>query len=265
MSKPLDPLLSSMTLKPNEVHLWVINEYDALVANMFDVYLSLLSPNELHRLSGFSSEQRKQQYQTTYAALKSITSAYIPVASRDNIQFVADRFGKPRLIDESIPLQFNLSHSEGRIVIGFAAQQAIGIDIEKIQARRNMRAIAERYFHSDEWENQVQQDALGAERYFYKLWVLKEAFIKAEGKGFAIPLHQFYFDFSKMDAPELVQLSSKRYSKKKWIFQHRFLESNYSLAFALEAIENNSKIKVVVRQYIPHYSVSIMNNFSSKK
>lgn len=245
---------ASLVLKPNQVHLWLIDQQDVLAVDMLPTYAELLSDNELKRMAELQSTKRKQQYLITRAALRSIVTFYRPNTAWHDSKFTENSFGKPALMHGG--MHFNLSHSADKIVIGFSAKQSIGVDIEQIQERKNLSKIAEKYFHFREWEENISEKGTNKEHLFYKLWTLKEAFIKAKGTGLKTPLHQFYFDLSQQGMPLLVQHSTELDSSSNWMFQHKYLQPNYSLAVALEDIDNNNALKVIARQYVPLHSTS---------
>lgn len=89
--------------------------------------------------------------------------------------------GKP----EMEGIYFNLSHSHD-IVICAVSDSPIGCDIERIKDAP--LRIAERYFSKNECE---QLDALPCEEksdLFYRLWTIKESYLKMTGEGLQVPL-----------------------------------------------------------------------------
>ena len=101
--------------------------------------------------------------------------------------------GKPYL--EGNPLYFNLSHS-GSYVLCAVSSAPVGCDIE-IAATPNLR-MAQRFFCPEEtqWIQNGQSSTLQADR-FYRLWTLKESYVKAIGQGLQLPLNRFCFDLSR--------------------------------------------------------------------
>ncbi|MCQ4635721.1 4'-phosphopantetheinyl transferase superfamily protein [Anaerovorax odorimutans] len=96
-------------------------------------------------------------------------------------------YGKPLLAD--LPqLCFNISHSQQRAVCGISDGE-IGVDVEK-RARISVSDLS-RYFTENERAYLGRWQGKEKEREFYRLWTLKESFMKAVGKGFALPLHAF--------------------------------------------------------------------------
>ena len=104
-----------------------------------------------------------------------------------------NKYGKPYLKDKCTDTHFNISHSGEWVVLAIDTVP-IGIDIQEItNADIN---IAKRFFSKEESEyifslsNENQIEA------FFKLWSLKEAYVKAEGRGLSIPLNSFTIDIS---------------------------------------------------------------------
>lgn len=94
---------------------------------------------------------------------------------------------------------FNLSHS-GTFVMCAAElngrQERVGCDLEKIgQLKEN---IAGRFFCREEYESILKEKTEGARtELFYRYWVLKESFMKATGKGMALPVDAFCIRMGK--------------------------------------------------------------------
>ena len=84
---------------------------------------------------------------------------------------------------------FNLSHSGGKAVCA-VSDYPVGCDVEH---KRNISMnIASRFFCEEEIrliESQGNEDL--AREMFFRLWVLKESFMKCTRLGFALPLNGF--------------------------------------------------------------------------
>lgn len=82
------------------------------------------------------------------------------------------------------PLHFSVSHSGDYALLGFSRTQVLGVDLEKMEAQRAWRDILNKHFDAD--ENAYVREGGGETeqaRRFYRLWTLKEAWIKCEGTG----------------------------------------------------------------------------------
>lgn len=103
------------------------------------------------------------------------------------------RNGKPYL-KEYPDIHFNLSHS-GRYVCCALSHTPVGVDIQKITDVK--RGIAERFFTGK--DNQRLEACGGEERkaLFFRMWSIKESFIKLTGEGIAGGLDSFEIDWKR--------------------------------------------------------------------
>lgn len=117
-----------------------------------------------------------------------------------SLAFVAGVHGKPDVLDPPRPIAFNLSHSGDWTLLAWHTAPCatpLGVDIEqRAPGERDVMRLARRYFSHPE------QDALAAqagdaarEALFYRLWTLKEAWVKAHGLALAPQLGAVAFGF----------------------------------------------------------------------
>jgi 4'-phosphopantetheinyl transferase len=129
--------------------------------------------------------------------------------------------GKPVLIaSETSPLdlRFNLSHSHGRMLLGVAAGEDIGVDLEEIRGTVDPLKLAERFYTITEYESIKQLPASDHALHFYRLWVAKEAVLK--GQGIGIPsLQQCEIDFSPVSSRASVRLTPDATMQRGWTIQ----------------------------------------------
>ncbi|MET7018859.1 4'-phosphopantetheinyl transferase family protein [Bacillus mycoides] len=131
--------------------------------------------------------------------------------TREQVQFTKNSFGKPMLKNFE-QIYFNLAHSGDWVVCG-VSDVPIGIDVEIIKSID--LDIAKSFFTLDEYKDIVNQPKEKQIKYFYKLWTLKESYVKAEGKGLSIPLNSFSFCIS----PDTIQMYEGNQLSKKYCFQ----------------------------------------------
>lgn len=87
--------------------------------------------------------------------------------------------GRPLLSDH--PFDFNISHS-GEMIAVVIGTGKVGVDIE--QHRNVDIALFNRQFSENEWQS-IHQSKQPYKR-FFELWTIKEAAIKADGRGVSI-------------------------------------------------------------------------------
>ena len=103
-------------------------------------------------------------------------------------------YGKPYVMDKN-GFHFNVSHSGDYVAIA-VSEREIGIDIEKKETVDYR--VAERFFCEKEvqaiWDCQGEQERNDT---FYRIWTLKECYVKAIGKGLSIPFSSFEFEIGE--------------------------------------------------------------------
>lgn len=126
--------------------------------------------------------------------------------------------GKPHL--KNSELFFNLSHS-GKIAMCAVSDKDIGCDVERIKDID--LKIAKRFFSDEEYayilslsDYEKQKDS------FFRLWTLKESFMKITGHGLKLPLDEFSIDISKETVTVYQKLN---------INDYRFRELNLDNAY----------------------------------
>lgn len=97
-----------------------------------------------------------------------------------------NEFGKPEFSD--IPdLYFNLSHSGKRVAVAIG-NVPMGVDIEKIE-KANLQ-IADRFFRPME-RRWIRENPEEVNERFYRMWTMKESFMKATGRGMKLSMTDF--------------------------------------------------------------------------
>jgi len=162
---------------------------------------SYLLPKEREEFSLISHHLKKEEFLVSRKLIKEIVSEIVGV-SISQIEVKKNSFGKPYVEElNKINSSFSLAHSHGVVAVAYGPYLNLGVDIEKVDPTRNLDSLSKRVLNSSEfsfWSGLSSQEKVA---YFYKYWVLKEAYLKAVGKGFRIEMktinsHQagaFYF------------------------------------------------------------------------
>lgn len=83
-------------------------------------------------------------------------------------------------------LRTSLSHHQQRIAVALSrGRGGLGIDLERPRRNRRWETIARRWFTPAEQAVLTTCSPAEGERLFYRLWTLKEAWVKANGQGLA--------------------------------------------------------------------------------
>ncbi len=152
-------------------------------------------------------------------------------------RFVKNQHGKPELegfqnqTNFGGCLDFNLSHSGDWIALAFADVK-VGVDIQKIKPDVSFLKIAKRFFHVTERQKLQARGTLHQPNEFFKLWTLKEAYLKAVGTGIAGGMSSFVFDGNEHDG-------------KGHLFSHHTWKLGEQYMLSLVLFDQTSQISVV--------------------
>lgn len=141
--------------------------------------LAQMSPRRLEKISRLKKEEAKKQSIGAELLLNHALGIAAPEIKRPVI-WKTDENGKLYIPDCDIYV--NLSHS-GKYAVCAVSDKPVGIDIQ-ICGKPDME-IAKRFFAPDE----VEYLENGGD--FFEIWVKKESFVKAVGKGLGMSLQSF--------------------------------------------------------------------------
>jgi 4'-phosphopantetheinyl transferase len=151
-----------------------------------------LSADEIERATRFHRSADRSRFVATRGWLR-VTLARALATTPERVSFSYGARGKPRLAGAfaEAALSFNVSHSGDYALIGLAAGQAIGVDIEQLRPMPDFESIAAGYFSANETRAIQALAAPDRLRGFFRCWARKEAFMKATGEGMSIALDGF--------------------------------------------------------------------------
>jgi 4'-phosphopantetheinyl transferase len=181
------------------VDLWLARLDQAREPQLVRAYQTLLSADERVQQQRFYFERDRHRYLVTRALVRTVLSQYAPVRP-EKWTFTAGRYGRPEIANhsqETAGLGFNVSHTEGLVVLAVAVGLTVGVDTEWVRDRLAPLDVAGRYF------SRAESRALSAlppdERHsrFFEYWTLKESYLKALGTGLALPLDSFTFELDR--------------------------------------------------------------------
>ena len=98
--------------------------------------------------------------------------------------------GKPLMAD----ICFNISHSHQMVVCSLS-RQPVGCDIERV--RNVQEGMAERFFTQNEIQYLNQYDGENRQHEFFRIWTMKESYMKMTGEGMKLGLDSFEFQIGE--------------------------------------------------------------------
>jgi 4'-phosphopantetheinyl transferase len=152
----------------------------------------LLSKEEISRLESMGSRERRSSFLAGRGALRLILSDLLDIPPYD-IPISEGRSGRPEL--EAVPykdrISLSLSHSGAWILIALREGGRIGIDLELARESQEYVMLARRFFHPDEASALSRLTGEYQKDLFYAIWTMKEACLKAAGRGIAGAMSSF--------------------------------------------------------------------------
>ena len=164
---------------------------------------ALLSDEELVRAERFRHPHDRRSFVLGRGIVRSLLARYLGVPA---VALVADRWKKPHLAEPSdSELTFNLSHSGGLLVLAVGSVEAVGVDIERVRAGVDHEGLAARFFAPAEYATLSGLPADERQNGFFSCWTRKEALVKANGMGLALPLDSFVVSVRPDEPAELLE------------------------------------------------------------
>ena len=151
-----------------------------------------LDRSELARLERMQAAPRRREFVLCRSALRAILCGRL-VCDNTQLSFEDSEQGKPSARVRAAPatIDFSVSHSGGHALIAVVEEGRVGIDVEDRSTARDIDGAASLTFTTAE---QAELAAMGGARkteFFYRIWTMKEALIKALGVGFGLNPSRF--------------------------------------------------------------------------
>ncbi len=211
---------STLDVLPNEIHVWYAFPDEIRQTSLLSDYQQLLNPAETQQWQRFHFDKHRHLYLIARALVRTTLSRYTAITP-SRLQFTKNAYGKPELIhsDRTPQLCFNLSHTDGLVVLGIVSNQKIGVDVENME-RQITTAVEDiaRYFSPQEVSDFSQIPAHQRHDRFFDYWTLKESYIKACGMGLSLPLDQFTFHIQEKESLRISFAASLNDDPNNWQF-----------------------------------------------
>jgi len=180
---------------------------------------NILSKSELRKFNRF----RKKEDALTFYYGRKILYRYQQENNPINLQQIQiGEYGKPFISGK--PFFFNISHSNPYVAVAFSKGNEVGIDIEQIPKRSKIELLkmAKIVFSENEIAELQQLSDKASKKYFTRLWVLKESYIKLKGKGFYIDTKEIIFQNIESLKPKLISPLENEINFELRVWQNEF-------------------------------------------
>jgi 4'-phosphopantetheinyl transferase len=225
----------------SELHVWIAYPDNVPAQHLAEQFLPLLNQEEQDRYRRFHFDHDRHTYLAAHTLVRMTLSRYA-ACSPASWRFIRGPHGKPEIKPAAdLPaLGFNLSHTKGLVACSVALDCICGVDVEKIRPMKDMAGIAETVFSNAEIEAWESADEAEKPDNFFKLWTLKEAYIKATGQGLSAPLKDISFDIG---SPLIrASLANDQLADEGWHFHHWKPATTHHLAVAVKSAVTSHRI-----------------------
>lgn len=167
------------------IDLWL--EELAVTDKEYRHYWPLLDANEQGKALRFVQAIHGRRYVASHGKLRLILAGYLGIPA-EKITYVPQAFGKPVIVVDGLKhdIQFNLAHSDNKMLVAVGVGGQIGVDIEVWNNSVDSTSVASLCFSEAERNFWNGLPASRKDEFFYRLWTRKESFVKAVGVGLGL-------------------------------------------------------------------------------
>ena len=183
-------------------------------ASVFHVDLAPHATHEARAFEWLNAEERarsgrflhagsRRRFTLCRAALRAVLCHRL-ACDGQQLTFGTSSYGKPfaRVDEMPNPISFNVSHSGSHGLIAVAPHGRLGVDVEERISRDDLGRLTDAVLGPSEEREFARLCGKRRTHFFFRMWTLKEALIKAIGVGFSQ-------DPAKFEVPLAVRRGAK--------------------------------------------------------
>ncbi len=244
--------VATVPLAADQAHLWLARPAAFAGPAQLARCRALLTGDERARADRHRFPQDRRTSLVTRALVRVTLSRYCEVPP-GRWRFRTNDHGRPEIASPATPLRFNLSHTAGLVVCLVSRGRELGVDTEHLRQDRRWLDLADRFFAPAEARALREVPPPARPRRFLEYWTLKEAYVKARGRGLTLPLSGFRFD---LPAPPPAGIRVRFTpavddDPARWQFTLQSLETGHLVATAIDRTG-------VARVRIAHYEAGTL-------
>lgn len=166
--------------------IFLFNDFGNLDKEIFDFFYKYLKEEKKIVSYRFQKDRR----------LNLMSSIFLDYLLRIQYNFNSyeieyNEYEKPYIKNST--LFYNISHCDGFLVIAFSDSE-IGVDIEKIDYNLDLKLMSSILSAEEKKKLNRLESKKEKHEYFFKIWTLKESYLKKKGIGLIDDLHNISFD-----------------------------------------------------------------------
>ncbi|GEM_PF-1317757 len=213
-------------------HLYQVKVLDSIDDALINQAIYFLPPDIRKKIQSFYHKEDCIRSLLGYMMLKKVSPQFDQYAN--SLSFT--KYGKPFIQNQDL-FHFNISHSKRWVVLAVSKDE-IGVDIEYIKpvCFDTMKgALTE-----EEYTKLQSLPKYEAEKYFYKIWTVKESFLKMIGIGLSLSPNRLQTNVY-VEEPTIL-LDGKQQNVTIQTFQ---IESNYQISVCGKGMNHIQKMEIL--------------------
>lgn len=246
-------MLSTNIVKMSSVIRWAFNWKKWNPSEQeFEHAISCIQSDEKDRLKRFVFRKDVRASLVGRLLMRKFVNEYAGLPY-DKITFVRDERNRPVLKDNSMTVNFNISHQGSYTVLaGEIGNVQIGVDVMTLDNKnKNVSdyfCLMDRNFSPSEWKEIRDPGKSEAEQMsmFHRHWALKESYVKALGVGISVDLKSIDFRTNSELSEDSITSDTVLYVngiKQDWLFEETLLDSRHCVAVALQENDNSLRLR----------------------
>lgn len=165
----------------NNLHVWLIEtKADNAVHSRLQ---NVLTRDEHVRMNRYRMPDDRLRFLFAHGYKRLLLGKYLNVQP-EKITFDLEENNKPFVAGKEIPIHFNFSHSQDKVLFVFHQKEFVGCDAEWIRGRFDYIGFMDHHYSEEEANAISKSDGEKNQReLFFKFWSRKEAWLKTTGLG----------------------------------------------------------------------------------
>ena len=193
----------------------------------------MLSPDEHDRMAAFRFEHDRRDFAFAHGVLRTVLGGYLKTEPA-RLRFRYSEHKKPDLANAGSGLRFNLSHTDGYVLLGVCLGREIGVDVEKLREDFETDELASRFFSLAEARALRRLHKRHRRQAFFHCWTRKEALLKARGGGLMLPLDNFDVSMGERDVEVRLTTRPDAADARRWRILSIEVPEGYAAAVAVK-------------------------------
>ena len=230
-----------------ETRVWLARADECPEGELLDRWSRALSDRERERIARFVRSEDRHLHLLAHVLKRAVLAS---CTGRDPaaLAFEEGPHGRPELRDRRRygDLRFNLSHTRGLAALALSFGAPCGIDVEHPERGSSPLHLADRVLSADERAALLVLPEEERIQHFYRLWTLKEAWLKATGEGIGggSGLSSIAFECTAGDPPRPLFAPPSGDDPGEWTFLSRTLATGHILALAVQRAPELESVEI---------------------